>query len=248
MTNLAKISIIIPVLNEASTIKAALAIVQAASNIEVIVVDGGSEDETVAIAKSLNVKALFSPPGRAHQMNTGAAAATGDILLFLHADTRLPEGFDTMIRQTLQADKPIQNPTSSSAAARSAIQHPIAGAFELGIDGEMPSLRLIEKMVNWRSRYFQLPYGDQAIFLKTAVFHELGGFPELPIMEDFELSRQLRRLGRIEILPAAVLTSGRRWQKLGVFKTTLINQLIVIGYFVGVSPDKLAYWYRRQRK
>jgi rSAM/selenodomain-associated transferase 2 len=241
MTNLAKISIIIPVLNEASTIKTALAMVQAASNVEIIVVDGGSEDETVAIAKSLGLQVLSSPPGRAYQMNAGAAAATGDILLFLHADTLLPNNFDTIIRKNLSEDKLIQNPKSK-------IQNPIAGAFELGIDGEMRSLRLIEKMVNWRSRYFQLPYGDQAIFLKTAVFHELGGFPELPIMEDFEFIRQLRRLGRIEILPAAVLTSGRRWQKLGVFKTTLINQLIVMAYFMGVSPDKLAYWYRRQRK
>ena len=237
MTNFAKISIIIPVLNEANTIKTALAIVQAASNVEVIVVDGGSEDKTVAIAKSLNVKVLFSRPGRAHQMNTGAAAATGDILLFLHADTRLPDGFDTMIRNALT----IQNPKSK-------IQNPIAGAFELGIDGKMRSLRLVETMVNWRSHYLQLPYGDQALFLKTAVFHELGGFPELPIMEDFEFVRRLRRLGKIEILPAAVLTSGRRWKKLGVVKTTLINQLIVLGYFMGVSPDKLAYWYRRPRK
>ncbi len=221
-----KISIIIPVLNEAAALPKTLTSIQKGSNIEIIVVDGGSEDETVAIAQSYGIKVLSSPPGRAKQMNNGAAVATGDILLFLHADTRLPKNFDTSVRQSLQ------------------IQNTIAGAFELKIDIDMPSLRLIEKMVNWRSRYLQMPYGDQAIFLKASIFHEIGCFPEMPIMEDFELVRRLQPLGKIEIIPAPVVTSGRRWQKLGVLKTTLINQLIILGYFLGVPTAKLACWYR----
>lgn len=225
-----KISVIIPVINEASTIGQTLTNLQNITNLEVIIVDGGSQDETVEIAKSLGVQVLFSLPGRARQMNAGAAAATGEILLFLHADTRLPEGFDTIIHQTLAAEGRSQNP--------------IAGAFQLRIDASLKGLRLIEKLVNLRSRVFSLPYGDQAFFLKTAVFRDMGGFPDLPIMEDFELVRQLKRLGKIEIVPASVITSGRRWQKLGVVKTTLMNQWVIMAYFLGIPPAKIARWYR----
>lgn len=225
-----KISIIIPVLNEANTINGVLARILGASNLEVIVVDGGSQDETVALAQSVGVKVIAATSGRASQMNAGAAVATGSILLFLHADTHLPPAFDTLVRQVLQ------NPGT------------IAGAFELRIDAELWGIRLIEKMVNLRSRFFSLPYGDQAIFLKASIFKEIGGFPNLPIMEDFELMRCLKRYGNIAIVPVPVLTSGRRWQKLGVVRTTLINQLIIIGYFLKVPPAKLARWYRQRRK
>jgi len=225
-----KISIIIPVLNEANTINGVLARILGASNVEVIVVDGGSQDETVALAQSVGVKVIAVTSGRASQMNAGAAVATGSILLFLHADTHLPPAFDTLVRQALQ----------NTGA--------IAGAFELRIDAELWGIRVIEKMVNWRSRFLSLPYGDQAIFLKASIFKEIGGFPNLPIMEDFELMRYLKRYGKIAIAPAPVLTSGRRWQKLGVVRTTLINQLIIISYFLGVPPAKLARWYRQRRK
>jgi rSAM/selenodomain-associated transferase 2 len=229
-----KISVIIPVLNEAATIQETLARLQDASEVEVIIVDGGSRDETVALAKhfsetfaqSLSVKVIFAASGRANQMNAGAAVATGDILLFLHADTHLPTQFETLVRQALQ------NPGT------------IAGAFELRIDAPLQGRQLVEKMVNMRSRFLSMPYGDQAIFLKAASFHNLGGFPDLPIMEDFELMLRLRRQGRIIILAAPVLTSGRRWQKLGVVKTTLINQLIIAGYFLGIPPAQLLRWYR----
>ncbi len=229
-----KISIIIPVLNEAATIQETLTRLDEATNIEVIVVDGGSRDETVAIAnhlsktlaKSLNIKIISTAAGRARQMNAASAIATGDILLFLHADTHLPTGFDTLVRQALQ------NPGT------------IAGAFELRIDAQLRGLRLVEKMVNVRSRFLSMPYGDQAIFLKAATFHDVGGFPDIPIMEDFEMMLRLRRWGRIAIVRASVLASGRRWQKLGVVKTTLINQLIIAGYFLGVPPSQLVPWYR----
>jgi rSAM/selenodomain-associated transferase 2 len=231
-----KISIIIPVLNEAATIQETLIRLQEASEVEVIVVDGGSRDETVAIAKcvgkvlakSLPINVISTAAGRARQMNAGAAAATGDILLFLHADTHLPIGFDILVRQALQ------NPGT------------IAGAFELRINAQLLGLRLIEKMVNMRSRFLSMPYGDQGIFLKATLFHEIGGFPEIPIMEDFEFMLRLRHQGRITLVPAPVLTSGRRWQKLGVVKTTLINQLIIVCYFLGVSPEQLIRWYTRK--
>lgn len=224
-----KISIIIPVLNEAENIESVISGIQNAENIEIIIVDGGSQDNTVEIAQGLGVKVIVTNRGRGLQMNAGAKIATGEILLFLHGDTQLPTGFEIDIRN-IWIDSNI-----------------IAGAFQLKIIGSQWSLRLIEKTVFWRSKYFQLPYGDQALFIKASTFWEIGGFPEQPIMEDFELIRRLNRLGKIEILSSSVITSGRRWQKLGVFKTTMINQLIVMGYYLGISPLKLSQWYRREK-
>ena len=225
----AKISIIIPVINEAANIKSTLATTQPSQNVEIIVVDGGSSDGTVEIVgnSGFPVKVIMANPGRGIQMNTGALAATGDILLFLHADTRLPPGFDTMIRQAVE------------------ISGIIAGAFILKIDAELASLRLVEKGVRWRSHFWQMPYGDQGIFLKREVFQAVGGFPELPIMEDFEFIRNLKRQGRIVTLPAPVITSARRWLKKGVWQTTFINQVVIVAYFFGVSPERIRSWYRR---
>lgn len=229
-----KISMIIPALNEAKSIATVLARLDSFANVEPIVVDGGSEDDTVAIAQALGVKVVTAPRGRASQMNAGARAATGEILLFLHADTFLPLGGERVVRQTLQP--PLD--------ARRAV--PVAGAFEIAIAAPLPSLRWIERLVNWRSRWRQMPYGDQAIFVTAETFWELGGFPEQPIMEDFELIRRLRRRGRIAIVAPPVVTSARRWLKLGVWQTTFINQAIVIAYLLGVSPARLAAWYRRR--
>jgi rSAM/selenodomain-associated transferase 2 len=225
----AKISIIIPAINEAGNIKKAIATTQVNLNIEVIVVDGGSSDDTVAIAQSLNVKVISSSPGRAVQMNAGAIAASGEILLFLHADTRLPTGFDEMIRTALQQPKTT------------------AGAFKLRIDASPLSLRWVEWGVNLRSHFYQMPYGDQAIFLTKEIFQQIGGFPELPIMEDFELMRRLKRIGRVVIISTPVLTSARRWLQKGVFKTTLLNQIVIIAYLLGVSPERICSWYRREK-
>lgn len=230
-----KISIIIPVLNEAGTIQEILTRLQEAKDVEVIVVDGGSRDETLMIALSIRktlalslpIKVISTAAGRANQMNAGAAVASGDILLFLHADTRLPARFDTLLLRALQD------------------VGTMAGAFELRIDAPLRGLRLIEKMVKLRSRFLAMPYGDQAIFLKASTFDEMGGFPDLPIMEDFELMLRLRRHGKIALISAPVVTSGRRWQKLGVVKTTLINQVIIAGYFLGVPPTELVRWYRQ---
>ena len=225
-----KISIIIPVLNEVGAIARTISAAKNAENIEIIVVDGGSQDGTVETVESLGVRVLQTGPGRALQMNSGAQAATGEILLFLHGDTILPPEFDKSVRFAL---------TRANV---------VAGAFELKIEASTRGLRMLERMVNWRSRYLQMPYGDQAIFLTNKTFWQGGGFPEMPIMEDFELIRQLKRRGKIAIVPVAVITSPRRWQKLGLLKTTSINQLVIIAYFLGISPDRLARWYRGKKR
>ena len=222
-------------MNEARNLPATLANILLARDVEVIVVDGGSKDDTVQIAESFGVKVLSAAANRAVQMNLGAKAATGDILLFLHADTRLPAQFDIMIAKALFAGSK-SNPL---------IKVPVAGAFKLRIYSSLLSLRLIEFGINWRSRWLQMPYGDQAIFLKPQLFYALGGFPDIPIMEDFEFMLHLRQLGRIVIIPVPVLTSARRWQKLGVFKTTLINQVAIIAYFLRIPPKQIAQWYRQ---
>jgi hypothetical protein len=223
------VSVIIPVLNEAESIQSVLQFLQSVpveNPIEIIVVDGGSQDRTVELAMATGVKVLQSQGGRAIQMNVGAQIATGEILLFLHADTRLPGGFIPLVQTTL------------------AQPGTIAGAFELTIAGQDWGLRWIEWTVKWRSRLLQLPYGDQAIFLKPETFTQLGGFAELPIMEDFELVRRLQPYGRIAIAPASVMTSGRRWKTLGIVRTTVINQIVILAYFMGVSPTRIARWYR----
>jgi rSAM/selenodomain-associated transferase 2 len=226
-----RISIIMPVLNESANLQRAIESTQPSDNIEVIVVDGGSTDDTCQVAAALGVQVIVSPAGRSKQMNLGAAAATGDILLFLHGDSRLPLGFDRLIRQVMCRK-----------------EAPIAGAFRLGIDAPQRSLRWVERGVNWRSQVCQMPYGDQGIFLSAKVFQEIGGFPDLPIMEDFELIRRLRQRGKISIVPQPVMTSARRWLQKGILKTTSINQLMVVGYLGGVSPARLVALYRRKKR
>jgi rSAM/selenodomain-associated transferase 2 len=226
-----QISIIIPTLNEAANILDTLDRLSQ-ENVEILVVDGGSEDETVSLVQSAGFKVLSAPRGRANQMNLGAEYATGDILLFLHGDTRLPVDFVSLIGNVLTANTQ---------------PRVVGGAFTLKIDSQLRGIKSIEQMVAYRSRVLSLPYGDQAIFVRADIFRSLGGFPPLPIMEDFQFVRTLQKLGKIAIIPTPVITSGRRWEKLGIVKTTLINQAIVVGYFLGVSPDRLARWYRHQQ-
>ncbi len=218
------LSIIIPALNEEANLAATLASIPFTPDIEIIVVDGGSRDGTFELARGLRVEVLRSLPGRARQMNTGARLASGEVLLFLHADTRLPDRFFSYV-QGMMAKPSIA-----------------AGSFSLAIKDAGFALRVIACLANLRSRFLQLPYGDQAIFLRAQLFWSIGGFPELPIMEDVALVRQLRRLGRIETLPATISTSSRRWQREGLLRTFLVHQIALIGYFLGVSPGRIARW------
>lgn len=224
-----KISIIIPTLNEAASIGVLLQEIEEIPGTEIIVVDGGSRDNTAEIAASHGVKLIKTSPGRALQMNKGAEAARGDILLFLHCDTWLEAGF---------AD-----------AVRAAVRQPgvAAGAFRLTINCRGLGLRIIERLVNFRSVVLRMPYGDQGIFLLSQVFKEVGGFPMQPIMEDFELMRRLRRRGKVHILHFKAFTSDRHWNRQGIIRTTLINQALIIAYLFGVDPEKLADWYRKRK-
>jgi uncharacterized protein len=220
------LSVIVPVLNEAAVLPRTLTL-PLALGYETIVVDGGSQDESRAIAQSLGAVVLQSSPGRALQMNRGAREAEGSVLLFLHGDTQLPPGFGVAVRRVLNQPRTI------------------AGAFSLGIAGAQPGLRWIERGTNWRSRWLQLPYGDQALFLERERFETLGGFPELPLLEDYVFVRRLRRQGQVGLSDQRVTTSARRWQRLGPARTTLINQGILLGYHLGIPVQQLAHWYGR---
>ena len=224
MTSL--ISIIIPAVNEDDYLGATLNALAGTRGVETIVVDGGSRDSSREVAAAAGVRVISTPPGRALQMNAGAAAARGDILLFLHADTLLPARFANRIRQIL-------------------IEPQVAaGAFRLTINAPGLSMRILEKLIYWRSTYLQMVYGDQALFMTAEMFQAAGGFPNMPILEDFEFIRRLRRHGRIAVLPEAVMTSARRWQRLGFIRTTIINQLIIFAYLSRVDPGRLARWYQ----
>lgn len=226
-TTSGRLSIIIPALNEAEQLPETLRAIGTDNSgaLEVIVVDGGSRDTTVAIAQQHGCTTLVNRPGRARQMNAGAAIATGENLLFLHADTQLPCGYQRAIEECLAAGH-------------------IAGAFRLSIAADTLSLRWVAWGANARSRFRQFPYGDQGIFLRSQDFFRLGGYRHLALMEDFELVDRLRRSGRVGLLQQSVLTSGRRWRKRGVLKTTLINQLCIAAYRLGVSTTTIAKLYR----
>ena len=219
------ISIIIPVYNEADTIATTLEQLIPYPGEEILVVDGGSKDQTREIVAAFPARLLSSPAGRGVQLHQGALAARGEILLFLHADTLLPRDWTTHVDQIL-------------ARPRTA-----AGAFRLGIDSRKKGFRLIELGANLRSHLRQKPYGDQALFMLRETYFQAGGFPDWPLMEDVALVRQLRKIGRIRLARARVTTSARRWERLGLVRTTLRNQLIQAASLMGVSPGRLARWY-----
>ncbi len=223
----ASISIIIPTLNEAEAIGRTLDSA-AGAGIERIVADGGSADATAAIALARGAAVVTAPRGRASQMNAGACVARGETLLFLHADTLLPPQFGAEVQRTLD------------------LPGVVAGAFSLRIDGSGARLRWVERLANWRSRVLQLPYGDQGFFLRAELFRALGGFPEMPLLEDLEMARRARRRGRITLSPLAALTSARRWESVGILRATLLNQVFLLAYLLGMPPRKIAQWYYRE--
>jgi rSAM/selenodomain-associated transferase 2 len=220
-----KLSIIMPVLDEAVEIKASLNTLAPfrARGVELIVADGGSRDGTVALAQTLADHVIASPRGRAAQMNAGAAVAHGDVLLFLHADTRLLEDADRLVLDGLSDTGKIW------------------GRFDVRFDGD--GLGLIAFMMNWRSRTTGIATGDQAMFVTRAAFENAGGFPAIALMEDVALSVRLKRSGRPLALHARVTTSARRWRKHGVLRTILLMWKLRLAFSLGADPAKLARAY-----
>ena len=225
------ISVIIPTLNEEQTIRATLAQLYnpafSSAFAEVLVVDGGSRDRTLenVAAAAPMVKVLTSPQGRARQMNAGAAVATGDVLLFLHADTLLPAT------------------AADDIAVAMADSLVVGGRFDARLDPDRGLLWIVGRLMSWRSRLTGIATGDQAIFVRRKIFEELGGFPDIPIMEDVAFSRRLKWAGRIATLRSCVVASGRRWEQHGVARTILLMWWLRLLFFVGVSPDRLKRLY-----
>lgn len=222
------LSIVVPVLDEAEGIVATLASLAPlrARGAELIVVDGGSRDATVARAQALADRVIEGPRGRARQMNAGAAVARAPTLLFLHADTRLPEDADRLIASALGVA-------------------PLAwGRFDVAIEGHSRMLPVVAAMMNVRSRLSGIATGDQAMFMTRAAFEAAGGFPDQPLMEDIELSARLKRLSTPVCLRERVLTSGRRWERRGVWRTIVLMWRLRLLYALGVRADRLAPWYR----
>lgn len=226
-----RISIVIPVLNEARSLQAHLPLLQAAREAghEVILVDGGSTDEGPALAAPLVDKLVRSPAGRALQMNAGAAQASGDLLLFLHVDTRLPEGAIAVLQQ---------------AFVQPTVQW---GRFDVQLSGMHPAFRVIEFMINLRSRVSGVATGDQALFLRAGLFHAIGGFPAIPLMEDVAITKTLRRQSRPLCLRERVTTSSRRWEHHGIVRTVLLMWWLRLLYVLGVSPATLRAMYLKKK-
>jgi len=226
-----KISIIVPALNEAGGITAMLAGLAPLRNRghEVIVVDGGSSDDTAALARRAADRVVSAARGRSSQMNAGAALAQGEVLLFLHADTRLPEDADARILQGL----------ADSGRAW--------GRFDVRIEGANVCLPVIAHFMNLRSRATGIATGDQAIFVRREAFERTGGFPPLELMEDIALSHSLKRVSRPLCLADKAVTSGRRWERRGVLRTVLLMAWLRLAFFFGAAPASLARFYDGER-
>jgi len=233
------ISVIIPTLNEERTIMVTLAHTATLGFDELIVVDGGSLDQTPVLVESYRrrtqspaqspVRLVTAPCGRARQMNEGAKASGGEILLFLHADTQLPDDAKTMIDTTL------------------ADQRMVGGRFDVRFDRPSMWGTIISRMMKWRSRLTGIATGDQALFVRRPIFEQMGGFADMPLMEDIEFSRRLKRKGATAALTATVTTSFRRWEQHGPLRTILLMWTIRFLYWVGISPSHLVEWYKAVR-
>jgi rSAM/selenodomain-associated transferase 2 len=233
------ISVIIPTLNEELTIMATLAHTAALGFDELIVVDGGSLDQTPVLVESYRrrtqsqaqspVRLVTAPRGRARQMNEGAKASGGEILLFLHADTQLPGDAKTMIDTTL------------------ADQRMVGGRFDVRFDRPSTWGSIISRMMNWRSRLSGIATGDQALFVRRPIFEQMGGFADMPLMEDIDFSRRLKQKGATAALTATVTTSFRRWERHGPLRTLFLMWVLRFLYWIGVRPSHLVDWYKAVR-
>ncbi len=224
-----KITIIVPVLNEEKSIPATLQALASLQPYETIVVDGGSQDRTRDVAAACGVKITVAERGRARQMNRGAQEATGEVLLFLHADTRLP--------------------ASAFADIDGALSDPryVGGRFDVALDGSHWMLPVVARLISYRSRVSKIGTGDQALFVRSEVFQRVGGFPDIPLMEDIAFCRALKRLGEIACLRSRVVTSARRWEIDGVWRTIFTMWTLKLLYLAGVSPARLKQYYADTR-
>ena len=223
------ISVIIPTLNEAGLIKETIENLRDAEAIEVIVVDGGSKDETLSIARDLADQVFSSAPSRGGQMDLGAEKASGEILLFLHADTYLPMGWESKVRDAIRSGK-------------------TGGAFNLSVSSPDKYLWFVTLVANFRSKILGITYGDQAIFAEKGAFFNAGGFKRLALFEDIDLWRRLKKCGPLVILRDAVCTSHRKWKIEGSFKNTIKNWSLIILYYIGISPQRLySMYYAKDR-
>jgi rSAM/selenodomain-associated transferase 2 len=225
------ISVIIPALNEEQHIATTLSRLNQPAIGEVLIVDGGSHDATISHAASARPEAriMSAPKGRARQMNAGAAVAKGDVLLFLHADTVLPVTAGAEIVSELED------------------QSVVGGHFEVRLDEDTGLYWMIARLMNWRSRLTGIATGDQAIFVRRSVFDAIGGFPDIPIMEDVAFSKRLRHAGRTTTLTSYVVTSARRWARHGVARTIVLMWWMRLLFFLGVGPHRLKQWYPETR-
>jgi rSAM/selenodomain-associated transferase 2 len=223
------ISVIVPILNEERSIQATLSALTRLAPYEIIVVDGGSQDRTRAICGQFPIKVLSADRGRARQMNYGASLASGDVFVFLHADTRLP--------------------LSALADISTALGDPrdLSGRFDVELQGRHWMLKIIGALINYRSRATKVATGDQALFVRRESFERVGGYPEIPLMEDIAFCRKLKRMGGVACLRSRVVTSARRWEKDGVWRTILKMWTLKLCYLAGVSPVRLKQFYADTR-
>jgi rSAM/selenodomain-associated transferase 2 len=223
------ISVVLPVLNEEQSIRGTLQSLIRLTPYEIIVVDGGSRDRTLEICKEFAVDVMHAERGRARQMNVGARRASGEVLLFLHADTRLP-----------------QSALNDIAAALSDSRY-LGGRFDVELEGAHWMLKIVGTLINYRSRATKIATGDQALFVRREVFDRMGGFPDIPLMEDIAFCRALKRIGGVACLRSRVITSARRWERDGVWRTIFKMWSLKVCYLAGVSPMRLKRFYADTR-
>lgn len=216
------VSVIIPTLNEERYIANTLQFLSNVPNVEIIVVDGGSSDKTVEIARHFTEYVFLTHAGCAHQMNFGAQHATGDVLLFLHADSILLPGAIEMVRYQMRR------------------VNVVGGAFDLHLESEHSFIRFIARLASLRSRATRVPYGDQAIFIRRGVFNHLHGYRLVPVMEDVDLARRMRKMGKVVFIAEGLMSSARRWDHNGILRTTVVHLLLRSLYLLRVSPRMLA--------